>query len=96
MHVINIDKAKNPDIAELVADKEPGAKIDLHTSIKENNDQNVSFTVEECSEGKKPDDEESDEASPDDESAETPAAEPAKKPEKSYGKKYMEAAGMEE
>lgn len=96
MPTIILDKAKNPELAALVADKQPGAKVVLYTSIKENDPQTVGLTLEECEEGK-PDEEEGEQDDPNEvESDETPAPAPEKKPEKSYGRRYMDAAGISE
>lgn len=96
MSKITLDLAKNPDLAALVADKQPGDKVVLYTSIQDNNPQTVTLTLEECEEGEHRDDEEgnSDEAEVSDDEKPTPA--PEKKPEKSYGRRYMEAAGISE
>lgn len=51
MQTIDIDLKQNPDIANLVADLEPGAKIELSTSIKAKDDQTLTLTIESASEG---------------------------------------------
>lgn len=55
MQTIIIDLKKNPEIADLVTDKQPGDRILLHTSIKQLNDQTLELTIEEAEEGKDPD-----------------------------------------
>lgn len=98
MTTLTIDKSKEPDLAALVADKQPGDKITLHTSIKDNNPQTISLTVEGCEEGEANSDEETgegDQSGESESSEETPA--PAdKKPEKSYGRQVMDAMGQSE
>lgn len=57
MQSLPIDLKKNPDIADLVATMQPGDRIDLHTLIKAKDDQTVTLTIEDASEGKDPEDE---------------------------------------
>lgn len=52
MQTILIDLKKNPDIADLVADMQPGDAIDLHGTIKSLDDQTLEITIEEASKGK--------------------------------------------
>lgn len=97
MTKLTIDLIKNPDLAALVADKQPGDKIKLYTSIQDNNPQTVTLTLEECEEGEPRKDENDtgdDEADVTDDP--TPAPKAEKKPEKSYGRRYIEAAGVGE
>ncbi|MBU2072775.1 MAG: hypothetical protein KKA68_21280 [Gammaproteobacteria bacterium] len=49
MQTLAIDKRKNPDIADGVVDLEPGDRLDLHTTIKSNDEQTLVVTVEEVS-----------------------------------------------
>ena len=60
METLVIDLKKNPDIAELVRTMQPGDAVDLHTSIKALDDQTLTVTVREASEGKPFDEEEGD------------------------------------
>jgi hypothetical protein len=52
MSPIVIDLNKEPELKDLLADKNPGDKLDLHCSIKSIDDQTVVLTFEEASEGK--------------------------------------------
>lgn len=61
MENIVIDKKKNPDITDVVATMQPGDAVDLHCSIKANDDQTLTLTVREASEGKPFDEEDDDE-----------------------------------
>lgn len=54
MQVITIDLKKNPDIADLLVDMEPGDILDLHCSIKAMDDQTCSLTVQSAEEGREP------------------------------------------
>lgn len=54
MQKIQIDLKKNPEIADLVIDLQPGDKILLHTSINELDDQTLGLTIEEAEEDKSP------------------------------------------
>jgi hypothetical protein len=60
METLVIDLKKNPDIAELVRTMQPGDAVDLHTSIKALDDQTLTVTVREASEGKPFDEEDED------------------------------------
>lgn len=92
MQTLTIALDKEPNLAALLADKEPGDKITLHTSVKDLNDQTATLTITGCEEG--PDDEDEED---DDEPAETKSEEPVAAPEKkSYAKQYMEKAGVNE
>lgn len=70
METLTIDLKKNPDIADLVKTMQPGDAVDLHTSIKGLDDQTLTVTVREASEGKPFDDEDEEEEPANDE---TPA-----------------------
>lgn len=50
MQTVIIDKKKNPEIADLVADMQPGDRLRIYASIKDNNDDNVEVTIEEAEE----------------------------------------------
>lgn len=65
MTVIDIDLTKNPDLAALVADKEPGDWIELRASIKAKDDQTLSLRLEECDDCEKSKDEGDEEDSAD-------------------------------
>lgn len=52
MQDVQVDKRKNPEIADWAADKEPGDRVCLYGTIKENNDQTLVVTVEEVDEEK--------------------------------------------
>lgn len=64
MSPITIDLNREPELKDLLADKQPGDKIDLHCSIKSIDDQTAVMTFEEASAGAASDDE-STEAAPD-------------------------------
>jgi hypothetical protein len=51
MSTVTIDLNTNSDVKDLVADKQPGDKIDLRTSIKSLDGQTLVLTVEEATEG---------------------------------------------
>lgn len=51
MQVITIDLVKDPEIKDLIADMQPGDLVDLHCSIKAMDDQTLTLTVTEASEG---------------------------------------------
>jgi hypothetical protein len=63
METIIVDLKKNPDIAEIIRGMQPGDAVDLHTSIKAMDDQTLTLTIREASEGKPFDEDE--EADPD-------------------------------
>jgi len=50
MQTIALDLSNNPELKSLVADMEPGDKLDLRAAIKGMDDQSVTLTIEECSE----------------------------------------------
>jgi hypothetical protein len=85
-----IDLKKNPDLAALVADKEPGDWIELRVSIKAKDDQTLTYRIEDCDDCDKPEADE-DESAPEQEAA-TPAAEtPEEKPAKTLARKLTSA-----
>lgn len=47
MQVITIDKKKTPEIADWATDKEPGDRVCLYGTIKANDDQSLTITVDE-------------------------------------------------
>lgn len=47
MQVVTIDKKKTPEIADWATDKEPGERVCLYGTIKANDDQSLTITVEE-------------------------------------------------
>lgn len=59
MQVITIDKKKTPEVADWAADKEPGERVCLFGTIKANDDQSLTVTVEEV--GDEPEDMEDEE-----------------------------------
>lgn len=52
METITVDLKKNPDIAEIIRGMQPGDPVDLHTSIKGMDDQTLTLTIRQASEGK--------------------------------------------
>lgn len=50
MQTIALDLKNNPELQSLVADMNPGDKIELTASIKSKDDQSVTLTVETASE----------------------------------------------
>lgn len=76
METLTIDLKKNPDIADLVKTMQPGDAVDLHTSIKGLDDQTLTVTVREASEGKpfeEDEDEDEDQKAGEEAADETPA-----------------------
>lgn len=61
METVIIDLKKNPDVAEVIRGMQPGDALDLHTSIKALDDQTLTCTVREASEGKPFEEEDDDE-----------------------------------
>lgn len=47
MQSVVLDKKKSPDIADWAVDKEPGDRVCLYGSIKVNDDQGLTVTVDE-------------------------------------------------
>jgi hypothetical protein len=64
MEILTIDLKKNPDIAEITRTMQPGDPVDLHTSIKAMDDQTLTLTVREASEGKPFDEDDEPEPAP--------------------------------
>lgn len=60
--IIKIDLKKNPDVADLVSDKEVGARITLETTIKSKDENFLTLTLQEADEGKVSSDEDDDES----------------------------------
>jgi hypothetical protein len=90
METLTIDLKKNPDIADLVKTMQPGDPVDLHTSIKGLDDQTLTVTVREASEGKPFDEDDSDP-----ENDETPPpAEPGESMDGSQAGAGPDAMGM--
>jgi len=52
MQRITIDLVKNPEIMDLLANKQPGDLVDLHCSIQAIDSQTATLTVDEAEEGK--------------------------------------------
>lgn len=87
-----IDLTRNPDLAALVSDKEPGDWIELRVSIKDKDAQTLTYRIEECDDCEQP---ESDEEAAPDEKAGSPAAEtPEEKPSKKLAEKLTAGGGM--
>jgi preprotein translocase subunit YajC len=72
MQTLTIDLKREPEIADLVADLQPGDPVLLHTTIKAMDDQTLTLTLEEAEEGQANPDAGNELA--DDESTETPGA----------------------
>lgn len=51
MQVVQIDLFKNPEVASVVSDMQPGDSIILHGTIKALDQQTLTVTVEEVEEG---------------------------------------------
>lgn len=51
MDTLTIDLRKNPDIAGLVTDMQPGDPVTLHTTLKHKDEQTLQLTVESAEEG---------------------------------------------
>lgn len=51
MQTLTIDLKKNPEVANLVSGMEPGKRIVLQTSIKANDDQTLTLTLESAEAG---------------------------------------------
>lgn len=47
MQTIVLDKKKSPEVADWAADKEPGERVCVFGTIKANDDQSLTVTVEE-------------------------------------------------
>lgn len=95
--VVPIDLKKNPDVAALVADMEPGDKVYACFTIKSKDDQTLFIRLSEmsdtCGELEKSDDTESEaEDAGEAEPEEKPAEEPT--PEKSRGEKMVDKMNM--
>ena len=76
-----IDLERNEELAVLVADLEPGAKLEATLSIVARDDKTLTVeveSVEECGGGEKAKDEEADEADDDETEGETPAVKVAR------------------
>lgn len=58
MQTVQIDKKKSPEIADWAADKEPGERVCLYGTIKANDDQTLTVTVEEIDEEREEKDDE--------------------------------------
>jgi hypothetical protein len=82
MQTITIDLKKNPDVADLIADMDPGAKICLYTGIKAKDDQTLTLTLdsaEQCEDKSDDEDESEEEDSEESDEAETSDEKPKKK-----------------
>jgi hypothetical protein len=75
METIIIDLKKNPDVAEVIRGMQPGDALDLHTSIKGMDDQTLTVTVREASEGKPFEEEDDEDPAKGDGNDETPPGE---------------------
>lgn len=51
MQVLQIDLFKNPEVAQVVSDMQPGDDIIIHGTIKALDDQTLTVTVEEVEQG---------------------------------------------
>lgn len=84
MTTVTIDLTKNPELAALVADKQPGDWIELRASIKAKDDQTLTARLETCDDCEKPmkdgeeDEEDDDEVAPAPEATEKVADKPGK------------------
>lgn len=76
MTTVTVDLTKNPELAALVADKQPGDWIALKASVKARDDQTLTLRLEECDDCDKPKSDD-DADGGDDDAEETPTAEPA-------------------
>lgn len=85
MTTLTIDLQKNPELAALVSDKQPGDWIELRASIKAKDEQTLTVRLENCDDCEKP------KAEGDDSGEETeapaPAAAPEEKPSKALARK---------
>lgn len=57
MQTLTIDKKKSPAIADWATDKEPGDRVCLYGTIKANDDQSLTVTVDEVGDEEKEDEE---------------------------------------
>lgn len=99
MSIVTIALDKEPELAALVADKQPGDWITLRASIKAKDDQTLAIRIEDCDDAEKPEsDEEDDGVQTDDTDGERPPpskSEPqAEKPGKSLARKLESSYGM--
>lgn len=81
---INVDLTKNPELAALVADMEPGDWITLDASIKSADGQTLVARLERCDTCEKPDDAEYDE---EDEEDDAPGMMEKPEPEERVGRR---------
>ena len=65
MQTITIDLKKNPDVADLVADMDPGTSICLTTSIKAKDDQTLTLTLDSAEECESKDEEDAEDSEED-------------------------------
>lgn len=82
MTTVTIPLDKNPELAALVADKQPGDWLTLKASVKAKDDQTLTVRLEECDDCEKPkvdgaEDDDGDEA-PEPEAVEKVAEKPGK------------------
>lgn len=93
MTTISIPLDRNPDLAALVADKEPGEWIKLLASIKAKDSQTLTVRLEECDDCENPEsDDDEDTEDEGDETEATPAA-PEEKPSQILARKLGSGDG---
>lgn len=97
MTTVTIPLDKNPDLAALVADKEPGDWVELRASIKAKDDQTLTLRLEECDDCDKPDNGDDEEEEADDTPEEEKAENETPPAEESMGKRMaakLQSSGM--
>lgn len=96
MTTITIPLDKNPDVAALVADKQPGDWIELRASIKAKDDQTLTLRLEECDDCEKPEsgDEDAEESGEEEDMTMAKDETPAEKPGKSLAQKLTASDSM--
>lgn len=92
MTTITIDLTKNPELAALVADKQPGDWIELRASIKAKDDQTLTARLETCDDCEKPETDDDDESDEPEETATEQTDKVAEKPGKSLAQKLTSAS----
>lgn len=48
MQTLTLDKKSNPEVAAMAADLQPGSRVTLYTTVKANDDQTLTLTLEEA------------------------------------------------
>jgi hypothetical protein len=93
MTTITIDLTKNPELAALVADKQPGDWIELRASIKAKDDQTLTARLETCDDCDKPEtDDDAKESDKPEETANEQTDKAAENPGKSLAQKLTSAS----